>query len=222
MAAGPTGSAKRPPAFRTRNVRDAVYGGGMTDSDYPWEPPLAGTEAEHLTGALDRLRTTFRWKADDLDATGLAVRIGASSLTIGGLLKHLALCEDYMFTNKLNGAPIGAPWEGTGWDGDNDWEFTSAADDTPEQLYELWDAAVDRSRVRLNAALAKGGLDRSVHMAHPDGRHASLRRLVCDLIEEYGRHTGHADLLREAVDGVVGEDPPAGWRPKAGHYHVPG
>jgi Protein of unknown function (DUF664) len=78
-----------------------------------------------------------------------------------------------------------------------DWEFTSAADDTPEQLYDLWDGAVERSRERLNAALANGGLDQSVHWASPDGRHASLRRLVCDLIEEYGRHTGHADLIRE-------------------------
>lgn len=192
----------------------------MTNSDYPWEPPLAGTEAEHLTGALERLRTTFRWKADNLDAAGLAARIGASALTLGGLLKHLALCEDFMFTTKLSGAPIGVLWEGSDWDGDNDWEFTSAADDSPEQLYELWDAAVERSRARLSTALADGGLDQVVHMAHPDGRHASLRRLVCDLIEEYGRHTGHADLLREAVDGRVGEDPPAGWRPKAGHYRV--
>jgi hypothetical protein len=62
--------------------------------------------------------------------------------------------------------------------------------------------------------LADGGLDQLVHVAWPDGRRASLRRLVCDLIEEYGRHTGHADLLREAVDGRVGEDPPAGWHPK--------
>jgi hypothetical protein len=61
--------------------------------------------------------------------------------------------------------------------------------------------AVEQSRARLYADLANGGLDRSVHFAQPDGRHASLRRLVCDLIEEYGRHTGHADLLREAVDG---------------------
>ena len=53
------------------------------------------------------------------------------------------------------------------------------------------------------------------------GGGASLRRLVCDLIEEYGRHTGHADLLREAVDGRVGEDPPAGWRPRSGHYLLP-
>src|SRR5215467_4052098 len=129
----------------------------MTNIDYPWEPPLAGTEAEQLTGALDRLRTTFRWKADDLDAAGLRTRIGASSLTLGGLLKHLAVCEDYMFTTKLRGEPLGA----------------------------LWDDAVERSHARLDAALADGGLGGLAHMSGPDGRHASLRRLVCDLIEEY-------------------------------------
>lgn len=188
----------------------------MTDSEYPWEPPLAGTEAEQLTGALDRLRTTFRWKADDLDAAGLQARVGASTLTLGGLLKHLAAVEDYVFTTKLRGEPIGAPWDATGWDGSNDWEFDSAASDEPKQLYALWDGAVERSRARLGAALADGGLGQLVHVSGPDGSHASLRRLLCDLIEEYGRHTGHADLLREAVDGLVGEDPPAGWHPSTG------
>jgi uncharacterized protein DUF664 len=188
----------------------------MTNSDdYSWEPPLAGNEAEQLIGALDRLRTTFRWKADDLDSAGLQTHIGASALTLGGLLKHLAAVEDYMFTTKLAGQPIGPPWDTTDWDGDNSWEFTSAADDSPDYLYALWDGAVDRSRARLEAALADSGLDQLVHAAGPDGRHASLRRLVCDLIEEYGRHTGHADLIREAVDGVVGEDPPPGWRPRS-------
>ncbi|GAA1287167.1 mini-circle protein [Planotetraspora silvatica] len=184
----------------------------MTNSDTPWEPPLAGTEVEHLVGALDRLRTTFLWKADGLDAAGLQARIGASSLTLGGLLKHLAAVEDYTFTVKLSGEPIGAPWDAI-HDGSDNWEFISAADDTPEQLYALWDGAVERSRARLGAALADGGLDRFAHVSSSDGQHASVRRLVCDLIEEYGRHTGHADLLREAVDGRVGEDPPAGWRP---------
>ena len=75
---------------------------------------------------------------------------------------------------------------------------------------------MERSRARLDAALACGGLDQLVDAASPDGEHANLRRLLCDLIEEYGRHTGHADLLREAVDGRVGEDPPPGWRPKSG------
>ena len=187
----------------------------MTNVDRPWEPPLAGSEVEHLVGALDRLRTTFRWKADDLDATGLQTTLGASALTLGGLLKHLAAIEDYYFTAKLAGQPIGAPWDETGWDGSDDWEFTSAADDSPATLYTLWDGAVERSRTRLDAALSDGGLDQLIHVSTPEGVHANLRRLLCDLIEEYGRHTGHADLLREAVDGRVGEDPPGGWRARA-------
>lgn len=178
----------------------------------PWEPPFAGTEPEHLVGALDRLRTTFRWKTDGLDTAGLQTSIGASSLTLGGLLKHLAAQEDYVSTTKLSGEPLGAPWDTTGGEGDNDWEFASAADDTPDELYALWDGAVERSRARFYAALADGGPDQLVHASWQDGRHASLRRLLCDLIEEYGRHTGPADLIREAVDGRVGEDPPAGWR----------
>ncbi|MGK5444527.1 DUF664 domain-containing protein [Micromonospora sp. URMC 105] len=188
----------------------------MTDDDTPWEPPLAGTEVAHLLGALDRLRATFRWKADDLDAAGLRTRVGSSALTLGGLLKHLAAVEDHTFTGKLSGAPMGAPWDPANFAGDESWAFTSAAEDRPEDLYALWDGAVARSRARLAAALADGGLDQFVHVGGPDGSRASLRRLLCDLIEEYGRHTGHADLLREAVDGLTGEDPPPGWRPRAG------
>lgn len=184
-------------------------------TDCPWEPPLAGTEIEQLLGALNRLRTTFRWKADGLDEEGLRTTIGTSSLTLGGLLKHLAIVEDYVFTEKLQGQPMGSPWDALGSDGSNDWEFESAASNTPEELYALWDGAVERSTFRLEGALARGGLDQHVHWPD-DGEHATLRRLLCDLLEEYGRHTGHADLLREQVDGRVGEDPPAGWRPIGG------
>jgi hypothetical protein len=190
----------------------------MTDSDYPWVPPLAGSEVEHIVGALERLRTTFRWKADGLNAAGLQTRIGASSLTIGALLKHLAAAEDFMFTAKLSGDPIGAPWEAMfdeNWRPSSEITFTSAAEDSPDVLYALYDGAVERSRSRLAAALERGGLDQPVHMGW-DGRHANLRRLLCDFLEEYGRHTGHADLLREAIDGVVGEDPPARWQPTSG------
>jgi uncharacterized protein DUF664 len=189
----------------------------MTNPDFPWEPPMAGTEAEQLVAALDRLRTTFRWKTDDLDADGLQGRVGASTLTLGGLLKHLALVEDHVSATRISGKSPGEEW--SDYDPDvEDWEFVSAAGNTPEQLYALWDGAVARSRARFATAMADGGLDQLVSMAGPDGRHASLRRLLCDLLEEYGRHAGHADLLREAVDGRVGEDPPAGWRPAKGDY----
>lgn len=184
----------------------------MTTSP-PWEPPVAGTEVEHLTAALDRLRTTFRWKAGGLDTIELQARVGASSLTLGGLLKHLAAVESFYFTFRLHGRDPGPPWNSVDWDANPDWDFTSAAADTPEELYALWDGAVARSRAALEEALADGGLDRTVDLGWPDGRQPSLRRMLCDLLEEYGRHTGHADLLRESVDGLVGEDPPADWRP---------
>lgn len=185
----------------------------MTTDETPfWEPPLAGSEVEHLLGALDRLRWTFRWKAGGLDAAGLNARIPSSDLTLGGLLKHLALVEDLTFTVKLAGVAPGEPWQSIDWDENPHWDFRSAANDAPEELYALWDAAVERARARVHEALAAGGLDQEAHIGDR-GVHASLRRLICDLIEEYGRHTGHADLLREAVDGLVGEDPPLGWSP---------
>ncbi|WP_344175062.1 DUF664 domain-containing protein [Kribbella lupini] len=187
-------------------------------NDYPWEPPQAGTEAEHLLGALNRLRSTFRYKADGLDSDGLNQRIGASSLTLGGLLKHLALQEDYMVRVKFQGGKLGTPWEELGPDGTETWEFDTAAQDSPEQLYAFWDDAVARSRQVIADAVANGGLGQDAHVTWPDGTHASLRRLLFDQLEEYGRHTGQADLLREAVDGRVGEDPPAGWRPTSGTY----
>ena len=183
----------------------------------PWEPPTAGTEVEHLLGALDRQRVTFRWKADGLDADGLDARIGASALTIGGLLKHLAVVEDEKFAVWLSGTSLGEPW--VSMDGPPDeetaatWIFTSAADDSPETLYALYDGAVQRSHERLAAALANGGLDQPLHIDFGPYGHPSLRRMLFDLLEEYGRHTGHADLLREAIDGRVGEDPPSDWRP---------
>lgn len=188
------------------------YDHGMPDAPY-WEPPLAGSEVEHLLGSLERLRATFRWKADGLGAAALRKHVGRSGLTIGNLLKHLAAVEDNTFTAKLRGEPIGPPWDAISGAGAHDWEFTSAIGDSPAQLYAFWDGAVERSRARLAAALAQGGLDQLVRVSDGDGHHASLRRLLCDLIEEYGRHTGHADLIREAIDGRRGEDPPADWRP---------
>jgi hypothetical protein len=185
----------------------------VTNDDYPWEPPLAGTDLEHLLGALNRLRTTFRWKTDDLDSAGLNARLGPSALTLGGLLKHLAVVEDHLTTVRLTGAPLGEPWASMGAAATDDaWQFSSAAKDSPEELYALWDGAVERSTARLAAVIADGGLDQPAHLEWPGRGHLSVRRLVCDVIEEYGRHTGHADLLREAVDGRVGEDPPKGWR----------
>ena len=119
----------------------------------PWEPPLAGTEIEHLLASLDRLRATFAWKTADLDPAGLSFRFPSSVLSLGGLLKHLARAEDEIFTRRLVGSPISEPWRSAPWAEDPDWDFTSAVHDSPEDLYGRWVATVERSRAAVQRAL---------------------------------------------------------------------
>ena len=173
------------------------------------EPPVAGDETATLLGSLERQRATLAWKCGGLDAAGLRARLAPSAITLGGLLKHLALVEDEYFTRRLLGRELGRPWDTVDWNADPDWEWHSAADDTPDQLMTLWQDAVARSRAAVTEALAAdGGLGQLARHTWPDGRAPSQRRILFDLIEEYARHVGPADLIRESVDGLVGEDPP--------------
>lgn len=176
----------------------------------PGQPPewdierfMRGDEVDTALITLERNRLTFAWKCADVAADGMNLRLGASAVTLGGLLKHLAWVEELHFQNRLAGRPSMAPFDRSG--PETDWEslaWTSAADDSPEALRALWAETVHRSRDALAEALSQGGLEQVTH----DGM--SLRRLLADLIEEYARHTGHADLLREEVDGATGEGAP--------------
>jgi uncharacterized damage-inducible protein DinB len=171
------------------------------------EPPIAAGEVDTLFGFLDYQRATLAWKCRGVDAAGLRATVAASSMTLGGLLKHMALVEDGWFSRALHGNERAAPWNTVDWDADPDWEWHSAADDSAEELFALWEAALDRSRALTAEGLADGGqgLDRLAVRTWPDGTAPSLRWIVCHMIEEYARHNGHADLLREAVDGETGE-----------------
>ena len=82
----------------------------------------------------------------------------------------------------------------------------TAADDSPEQLYALWRDAVVRSRALFAVAMTDGGPARWAGV--PDSPAPSLRYILLNMIEEYAHHNGHADLLRESIDGRVGNDPP--------------
>ena len=126
------------------------------------------------------------------------------------LLKHLAFVEDHASTMRLNGSTPGAPWRAP--TGARPTGSSCHRSTTPTASSTR--CGTGRSRDRFDDALA-GGLDQLVHTGWPDGRKMSLRRLLFDLVEEYGRHTGHTDLLREAVDSRTGEDPPPGWRPES-------
>jgi uncharacterized protein DUF664 len=171
------------------------------------QPPAAGSETDTLLGTLERLRGYIAWKCGNLDAAGLRATLPPSTMTLGGLVKHLALVEDEYFTRWVGGQQMGPPWNEVDWDADPDWEWRTAATNTPGELYALWEAAVARSRAVVAAALARDGLDQLTGLARPGGQASSLRRILTDMIEEYARHVGHADLIRESVDGLTGEDP---------------
>jgi hypothetical protein len=165
----------------------------------------APDEVEALLGVLHRNRRTFAWKTGGLDADAMRRTLGPSALTLGGLVKHLALVEDHYFTHQLLGRDYPAVWAPMA--DDDGWEWTSAADDSPEELRMLWLEAVGRSEAAVDEVLADGSLDSSLAISGWTET-PNLRRMLVDLIEEYARHTGHADLIRESIDGLVGEDAP--------------
>lgn len=169
------------------------------------EPPDTGDEIETLLGFLDFHRATLAWKCSGLDSAGLGATVGASSMTLGGMLKHLAWVEDHWFSYWLRGRERQAPWNTVDWKADSDWEWHSAAADSPEQLHDIWSRAVDRSRRLVAESLEQGGLDQLARRRDADGRAPSLRWILVHMIEEYSRHNGHADLLRESIDGRTGE-----------------
>jgi hypothetical protein len=181
------------------------------------EPPFAGTDIEALLGSLDRMRGYLLWKCSGLDDVGIRQTLGPSTLTLGGLLKHAAVVEAITLAWKLHGRRPFPPFGEADWD-DQDWHLRVEDDDTPESLERLFVESVAQGKALVDEAIAAGGLDFAAAMEYDGGRHPSLRRLLFDLVEEYGRHVGHADLIRESIDGLVGEDPAPGSFP--GTYNV--
>jgi uncharacterized damage-inducible protein DinB len=169
------------------------------------EPPLTGDETATLLGFLDFHRATLEWKCAGLDDAALRTTVAASSMTLGGMLRHLAFVEDWWSSRWLHGRELQPLWASNDWDADPEWDWRVGADDTPDQLRALWRDAVRRSRADIAAALAEGGLDRLARRTWPDGRAPSRRWILVHLIEEYARHNGHADLIREYLDGSTGE-----------------
>lgn len=171
-------------------------------------PNARPNETEMLLEALERTRRTIAWKCGGLDEHALRQSMPPSNMTMGGLLKHLALVETHYTAVAFLGEPMGEPWDSVDPAEWPDWEWRSASDDTAGHLYALWEGAVDRRRRAVDQLLEIGGLDQATKLTTKDGRAQNLRRVLVDLHEEYARHLGHADLLRESIDGLVGEDAP--------------
>lgn len=167
---------------------------------------MRADEADTLLGFLEFHRATFRAKVDGVSRAGLNETVAASTMTLAGMIKHLALVEKSWFVEVWKGEPMGQPWDDVDWDADRDWDWHSAAEDSTEQLFALYEECVSAARNAVAAELASGSLDDLSERAARDGSgHFSLRWIMVHMIEEYARHNGHADLLREAYDGSVGE-----------------
>lgn len=190
---------------RTIRLLDTLPDDGRRDTDGRPEPALDAGESTTLLGFLEYHRATLAWKCSGLDAAGLGQTLGPSSMTLGGLLKHMALVETNWFRRRLHGEDRRPPFDTIDWQSDPDWDWDSAAEDEPDALRHLWEDAVAHARWGIVWALALGGLDQAAAMRWPDGRAPTLRWMLAHMIEEYARHNGHADLLREAVDGATGE-----------------
>jgi len=177
-------------------VNDCQYGRVRIDPD-----PL-GSESALLGQYLDYQRETMLSKTDGLTREQLTRRHAPSELTLAGLLYHLALVEENWMEVRFSGLPDREPWADVDWDSDPNWEFHTATKLEPAELRIRYEQACDRSREVVAAAT---GPDQLSERELSEGQRFSLRWVLLHLIEETARHVGHADLLREALDGEVGE-----------------
>jgi uncharacterized damage-inducible protein DinB len=166
------------------------------------DPDPAGSEFDLLVEYLDYQRETVLSKTEGLTHAQLIFKHPPSALTLAGLLHHLALVEEGWMEQRFSGLAVREPWVGVDWDADPDWEFRTAESIEPADLRARYSEACERSR---QVAAAARSADQLSAKPLRDGRHFSLRWVLLHLIEETARHAGHADLIREAIDGSVGE-----------------
>jgi len=170
------------------------------------DPPLHGDEVTTLRAFLTYHRDTLRWKCSGLTQDQLAQQLPPSDMSLGGLMKHLALVESQWFDHIFRDLALAPPFDTADWDATPDWEFDSARHESPEELRALFDEAVRRADAVVDEALARGGLEEeSARVSPHTGETFTLRWILVHLIEEYARHNGHADLIRQSIDGQTGQ-----------------
>ena len=169
------------------------------------EPEPAVNEVETLRGFLNYQRATLKWKSEGLSKDQLNVNVAKSSITLGGLLKHMTYVENEWFWRWIGDNDRLEPWLSADFAKEPDWEFTSASDESVATLMSNWQASIDLSESILDRSLQSGGLDQLAQRKWPNGESPSLRWIMVHMIEEYARHNGHADFIREAIDGETGE-----------------
>jgi Protein of unknown function (DUF664) len=161
---------------------------------------VTADERTTLAAFLRYQRDTFEWKCAGLDAAQMARRSAEpSSMSLLGLVRHLADVERHWFQSVMAGANV-TPHFST--DGNEDGAFDDAEPDPAlvSQAWETW-----RAEVAFTDGFVATAPDLEVTGNERWSGATSLRWVLIHMVEEYGRHNGHADLLRERIDGVVGQ-----------------
>ena len=171
-------------------------------------PTVTSAERQTLEEFLDYFRSVFARKVAGIDDTQARVRVGASDLDLLGLARHMAGVERWWFSQALDGSDAPELWVNPTDADDADADFHHQPSDTIAEATAALHAAIAESRHRVAAHASLDDVT-AIDVGPPDnparyGRR-SLRWLLVHLIEEYARHCGHADLLRETVDGVTGD-----------------
>lgn len=162
-----------------------------------FEEHIRGNEREQLDAWLDFYRSTLLLKCDGLNVAHLSERpVATSRLSLLGLVQHMALVELYWFAVVFKGEEIDSFLDGND---DPDADFNDLESHSPEEIFDLFDTATASARVIGRA----GDLD-SMGKILRHGREVDLRWIYLHMIEEYARHCGHADILREILDGTTG------------------
>lgn len=161
------------------------------------EPPLIADERQMLRVFLDYHRATLAMKCDGLSDEDLRRQsMPPSTLSLLGLVRHMAEVERTWFRRVINGEDVPLVWSAEG-----DFQVAyDASTATRPDAFGAWQAEVEHAR-RIEQAAPS--LDLTAHYARW-GEDVSLRLVMLHLIHEYARHNGHADFLREGIDGTVG------------------
>ena len=166
------------------------------------EPDTQEGELETLQAYLELQRQTILAKTAGLDREGMAWRLPTSTLSLGGLVYHLALVEESWMEAHFAGRQLPEPWRGVDFGADPEWEFRKGGELDPEEVRRRYREAGQRTR---RVVAEAGDPDHLSSMPAHNGHPFSLRWVLLHLIEETARHIGHADLIREALDGSIGE-----------------
>jgi uncharacterized damage-inducible protein DinB len=162
--------------------------------------PLQSDERTMLLAFLDFYRAALIDRASELTHKQLNARHPPSSLTLSRLIGHMALVEYDWFRDRFAGEEVPDPFATLDWDSDSDAEMTLAQTWSVDELFARFNMAVVDSRARVEPVTS---LDELTTRPDRQGQHRSLRYILIHMIEEYARHCGHADLIRESIDGDI-------------------